>query len=422
MTVRPETPRSQAPGPRGAAVPGCGCKRRPGAPPKEWRRDAATTRRRGRLRHGGILLDGIKRASQDSLFYMRTWFIRLVGLLAAVAVHAQPAPLADAAPLRERLKPLPFKIAYESYVKGNWEIFVMNPDGSHPVNLTKTPDLNEHYPQISPDGARMCFVADKGEGRDAIRSLYVMEVDGRHRKKIADYAREPFWSPDGKVIGFLDQEYPKFNVIDYYTKGMNFYDVATGTITPHPNYTNLHHLYNPNFSANGKWIVATVHAGMGFDHTILLIEAHGNKIIDLKIPGCRPRFSPDGKQIAWGASDNEIAAGSIDTEADEPKIIHWEVRIKDAKNKIYHARWSPDGQFLSFSRGPDGEGDPNKMGTFQAACEIMGVYAPGWNIGVVPAEQAKLVDLNVGTPADFTMLTTNGLSNKESAWFWPRRK
>jgi TolB protein len=346
----------------------------------------------------------------------------LGGLLAAIASLNQLVSASDTVPLRQRLKALPFKIAFESYVDGNWEIFVMNPDGSHPVNLTKTPDLNEHYPQISPDGARMCFVADKGEGRDAIRSLYVMDINGHHRKKIADYAREPFWSPDGKVIGFLDQEYPKFNVIDFYTKGMNFYDLATGKITPHPNYTNLHHLYNPNFSANGKWIVSTVHAGMGYDHTILLIEAHGNKIIDLKIPGCRPRFSPDGQQVAWGSTDNEIDIAPIDTDSNEPKIGEWRLRIKDAANKIYHARWSPDSRFLSLSRGPDGEGDPTKPGTFQAACEIMGVYAPGWNIAAVSAEQAGTIDLKLGTEADFTMLTTNGLSNKESAWFWPRRK
>jgi dipeptidyl aminopeptidase/acylaminoacyl peptidase len=344
------------------------------------------------------------------------------GLLAVLACLTQLAGAADTAPLRERLKASPFKIACESYVDGNWDIFVMNADGSQPVNLTKTPDLNEHYPQISPDGARLCFVADQGEGRDAVRSLYVMDVDGGHRQKIADYAREPFWSPDSKVIGYLDQEYPKFNVIDYYTKGMNFYELATAQITPHPNYTNLHHLYNPNFCANGKWIVSTLHAGMGYDHAILLIEARGNRIINLNIPGCRPRFSPDGQQVAWGPGDNEIAVAPIDTDADEPKVGPWRLRIKDAANKIYHVRWSPDGRFLSFSRGPDGEGDPKKAGTFQAACEIMGVYAPGWNIAAVSAEQAGTIDLGLGNEADFTMLTTNGLSNKESAWFRPRVK
>jgi len=343
-------------------------------------------------------------------------------LLAAVVVVAQLHGAPDTVPLRERLKALPFKIAYESYAEGNSDIFVMDADGANPVNLTKSPDQNEHYPQISPDGSRICFVSDKGEGRDTIRSVYVMDIDGGNRKKIADYAREPFWSPDGKVIAYLDQEYPKFNVIDYYTKGMNFFDLATGKITPHPNYTNLHHLYNPNFSPNGQWIVAVVHAGMGFDHTILLIQANGNKIINLKVPGCRPRFSPDGKQVAWGSTDNDIAAGPIDTDSAEPKVGEWRVRIKDARNKIYHVRWSPDGRFLSFSRGPDGEGDLSKPGTFQAACEIMGVYAKDWNIGAVSAERAGTIDLNQTTDEDFTMLTTNGLSNKESVWFLPATK
>ena len=56
---------------------------------------------------------------------------------------------------------------------------------------------------------------------------------------------------------------------------------------------------------NGKWIAATVHAGMGYDHAILLIEAHGNKIINLKVPGCRPCLSPDGKQIAWASTQSD---------------------------------------------------------------------------------------------------------------------
>src|ERR1051325_7514834 len=67
-------------------------------------------------------------------------------------------------PLKERLKESPFKIAYECYVNDNWEIFVMNADGSNPVNLTQTPKQQEHYPQVSPDGAKICFSVDEGEG------------------------------------------------------------------------------------------------------------------------------------------------------------------------------------------------------------------------------------------------------------------
>lgn len=321
------------------------------------------------------------------------------------------------APLHERLGRQPFKIAFETYFDGNWEIFVMNADGSNPVNLTHTPDEQEHYPQISPDGTKICFSVDHGEGREAIRSLYVMDVDGSHRKKLVENAREPFWRPDGKAIGFLPQEYPKFNVMDYYTRGMSFYDLESGQITPHPNSTNLFHLYNPSFAPNGKWIVSTVHAGMGFDHTILAIEAHGTNIINLKIPGCRPCVSPDGRRLAWGSGDHEIVAATIDLESDSPKVGHWGLRIRDKTNETYHVDWSPDCKYLSFSRGIASKGDPSKPGTFQAACEIVGVYAPGWNLCAVPADHEGVIDLNHATESDFFMLTTNGLSNKESAWF-----
>lgn len=332
------------------------------------------------------------------------------------------AGLAQAEPVSGSLKNVGFKLAYECYTNGNWEIFVVHADGSNPKNLTNTPKDHEHYPQASPDGTKICFSIDTGEGRDAVRSLWVMDTDGRNRRKLLDNAREPFWAPDSKVIGFLPQEYPKFNVIDYYTKGMSFYHLDTGKVEEHPNSAKLHHLYNPSFARNGKWIAATVHAGMGYDHAILLIEAKGDQILNLKIPGCRPCLSPDGKQIAWGPGDHEIAVAPIDLDAETPAVGPWRVRVKDEKEKIYHVDWSPDSRFLSISRGPEGEGDLSKQGTFKAACEIVGVYAPGWDIIAVSAEKGGTLDLQKAGDGDVAQLTHNGCSNKESAWFRPAGK
>ena len=140
------------------------------------------------------------------------------------------ASAAESGALRQQLSAVPFRIAYESYTNGNWEIFAAEADGSHPVNLTNTPKEHEHYPQVSPDGTRICFSVDTGEGRETIRSLWIMDVDGQNRRKLVDNAREPFWAPDSKTIGFLPQEYPKFNVIDFYTKGMSFYHLDSGKI------------------------------------------------------------------------------------------------------------------------------------------------------------------------------------------------
>jgi Tol biopolymer transport system component len=346
--------------------------------------------------------------------------IRLFILFSALSVFAGFA--SEPGGVREQLKATPYKIAYESYVDNNWEIFVMDADGSNQINLTQTAKVHEHYPQASPDGTKICFSIDEGEGRDTVRSLWVMDSDGKNRKKLADHAREPFWAPDSKVIGFLPQEYPKFNVIDYSTKGMSFYHLDTGKIEEHPNTAKLHHLYNPSFAPNGKWIAATVHAGMGYSHAILLIERNGDKIINLKIPGCRPCISPDGKQIAWGPGDHEIAAAAIDLDSDNPHVGEKSVSVKDEKDKIYHVDWSPDSKFLSISRGPEGEGDLTKPGTFRAACEIVGIYAEGWNIIAVPATRHGSLDLNKASDKDFATLTTNGASNKESDWFLPPQK
>jgi Tol biopolymer transport system component len=248
----------------------------------------------------------------------------------------------------------------------------------------------------------------------------VMDVDGGNRRKLVDHAREPFWSPDGQRIGFLPQEYPKFNVIDYYTKGMSFYRLADGKVEPHPNSANLHHLYNPSFAPNGKWIISTVHAGMGVDHGILAIEADGNRILNLKIPGCRPCVSPDGKQIAWGSGDHEIVLAPIELDTDKPAVGKWRLRIQHATEETYHVDWSPDSKFVSLSRGPASKGDPTKKGTFLSACEIVGVYAPGWNLNAVSAEREGVIDLTKADEKDLHVLTQNGASNKESAWIRPR--
>jgi Tol biopolymer transport system component len=341
-------------------------------------------------------------------------------LYAGVARADTPA----ASPLRETLKAQPFKIAYESYHDGHSDVFVMNADGSDKVNLTHSAQnegAQAHYPQVSPDGTRICYTIDTGEGRDAVRSLWVMDVDGKNAKKIADHAREPFWAPDGKVIGYLPQEYPKFDVIDYYTKGMVYYHVDTGESEPHPNSANLRHLYHPRFAPGGQWIVSTVHGGMGFSHAILAIEAHGDKIVNLNIPGCRPTVSPDGSHIAWGSGDHDLTTAPIDFTGDAPKVAKPDLRITDSRNKIYHIAWAPDGKFVAFSRGPDGDGDLSKTGTFRAACEIIGVYATDWNLYAVSTEHGSVIDLDKASEADVTQLTSDGASNKEPAWFRPAK-
>ena len=337
--------------------------------------------------------------------------------LCAAILLLPSAAVAGQKSLDEQLKASPHRIVHETYHNNNWDLFTRNADGSGERNLTNTPGVNELYPQVSPDGKRICFLVDKGNGRDTVRSLWIMKSDGTGRKKIADYARQPCWTADNNRLLWLPQEYKKWNVADYFTKGLMYYDVKSGKSTPHPNSAKLHHLYNPTCSANGKWIASTVHAGMGFKHAILLIEADGNKVINLGISGCRPCLSPAGNHIAWGSGDHTIEVAEIDLDSVHPKVGKRSVIIRDKVNKIYHVDWSPGGKFVSFSRGPKSKGDLSKPGTYQAACEMVGVFAGKWDIYAVSTSGKKEVDLlKAGAAADFSRLSSDGRSNKESDW------
>src|SRR5438445_5692329 len=136
-----------------------------------------------------------------------------------------PAPSTD---LLAELKSYPHKIVYESNRDGNWELYSMNADGSDPVNLTRTPDVDELYPKPSPDGSKICFVADEGKGEAKVRSVYYMNSDGTGRVKVAERGREPCWSADGKEIAYAKDELEKFTFHDAATKGLFIYNLETG--------------------------------------------------------------------------------------------------------------------------------------------------------------------------------------------------
>jgi Tol biopolymer transport system component len=98
---------------------------------------------------------------------------------------------------------------------GNYEIFVMNADGSGVTQLTDAPG-DDGWPAWSPDGSRIVFsslredcafttsencmeLGDVGE----FHTLHVMDADGSGQHRITEvFGQFPVWSPDGEYIAF----------------------------------------------------------------------------------------------------------------------------------------------------------------------------------------------------------------------------
>jgi Tol biopolymer transport system component len=329
-------------------------------------------------------------------------------LLAPAVVLGMLAGHADAAgddALQAELHASPYKILFESYVDDNWELCVMNADGSGRKNLTNTPDVHEMYPQASPDGTKICFLQDVEHDGDTLRSVYYMNADGSGRKLVAEKARQPCWSPDGTKIAYVPQEFSRFHVADYVSKGLFIYDLKTGTSTPHPN-AKIHHLYTLNWSKNGRWFVSTVHGGMGFGHAIIAIEVNGDGVYDLKIPGCRPCLSPDGTRVTWSADDHTIRAADVDLESSTPHVSNLITIDHRDDRHLYHPDFSPDGKYITYSLGPGGRFPANGPGTHTQVAEMVGVRAK-WNIYLMRSN---------GEGAPLQLTTDGDLSNKESEW------
>ncbi len=92
------------------------------------------------------------------------------------------------------------KIAFESVRGGSVALWVMNSDGTNPVQLTH--DLsNNWHPAWSPDGQKIAFASDRSGNFD----IWIMDADGSHPLPLTqDPASDfrPSWSPDGKKIVF----------------------------------------------------------------------------------------------------------------------------------------------------------------------------------------------------------------------------
>ena len=95
------------------------------------------------------------------------------------------------------------RIAFVSDRDGDWEIYVMNADGTDQRRLTRSPGT-DRAPAWSPDGSRIAFESDRGGDFD----IYVIGSDGGDERVLVDRAGndlEPRWSPDGDRIACIAQ-------------------------------------------------------------------------------------------------------------------------------------------------------------------------------------------------------------------------
>jgi Tol biopolymer transport system component len=77
------------------------------------------------------------------------------------------------------------------------DIWIKSVEGDQKLNLTNTPEANEHWARWSPDGQ---FITFSRGTKDGLSSVVVVSVLGGHQEIIATHAGDSSWTPDSRSL------------------------------------------------------------------------------------------------------------------------------------------------------------------------------------------------------------------------------
>lgn len=264
----------------------------------------------------------------------------------------------NASDIQARLNRGGTRVVFASNRDGDYEIFAMNPDGSGLVQLTSNRN-SDVLPDWSPDGSKIVFQSN----RDGQYEVYVMNADGSGLTRLTNsgsYDGEPAWSPDGSRIAFS--------------------------------------------SDRGGYPAIWVMFPDGFGLTQLSVQAYAEN----------PAWSPDGSRIAYDAdSDGNyfLEVWMMNANGADPRQVYTTYGDTDC----YVRSWSPDGQYILYSRVSwiyyDGDWywteaymdavDPATPWTYIRLSASGVDWASHWQTLDVTAPQISLMALPVVTPYQF---------------------
>jgi len=158
----------------------------------EWSRDG------GRIAFASLL---------DSVGHPEVWVMNADGTGAQQLTFTPTSPTGPTWSLLPTWSPDGSTIAYASTITGTTQIWIIDADGSNPVQMTNGngpayPDSNA--PQWSRDGSQIVFWSGF---ESQFGEVWVMNADGTNKRKLTE-TTDPFnsdnpeWSPDGTKIIF----------------------------------------------------------------------------------------------------------------------------------------------------------------------------------------------------------------------------
>lgn len=236
--------------------------------------------------------------------------------------------------------PTTAKIAFTSYRDGNAEIYIMNPDGSQQVNLSRD-KAEDSDPVWSPDGEQILFVSD----RDGPYDLYVMDADGSGVRKVfgsKGSRSAPSWSPDGRKIAYVQGEESDSTIYTATIKGGLVERLTKG--------------FMPNWSPDGREIVFSAINVNSLPLSIFNLQTRTKRtLLSNRMPWVVfPAWSPRGNKVAFSEIDGRFNKGILGWTKANIYVVNRDGAglhqvLKDKTTVATKPTWSPDSDELIYT-------------------------------------------------------------------------
>jgi Tol biopolymer transport system component len=237
------------------------------------------------------------------------------------------------------------RIAFMSDRDGNWDIYIMDRDGSNVQNLTNSP-AREGIPIHAPGQDKLIFASDQD---GPMLDVFSIDLDGSNITNItqtSDSNELPLaWSPNGEYVVYASDQ-----------DGISQIFLVEPTGTRLLNLTERDAAQSfDDWSAETNQFILTTASALG--PAIFITDLDGDTqqaLTDGSYPAGGGNWSPDGQRVAYMAIEPEGSSIDVfvaDVSGDEP------VNLTQSLSNDSFPRWSPDGSKIAFITDRDGNAE-----------------------------------------------------------------
>lgn len=241
-------------------------------------------------------------------------------------------------------------IAFSSNRTGNYDVFIMRPDGTEQRNLTQHP-AKDGDPSWSPDRRYIAFDSDRGGDAD----IYLLDLgSGISPPNVFEGVRgpgdqiHPQWAPDGERVVYVSNEDGDWEI---------FVSHFSGTEKRQLTHNSAWDSF-PTWSPDGSEIIFTSARDGNYElYAVDLNSGAERRLTYHPASDAFPTYAPDGSRIAFVSARTGLLELYV---ADPRNVEQTLIRLTDSASAPQANRypdWSPDGAWIAFSSWRDGQAE-----------------------------------------------------------------